>query len=221
MGINVENAGWVDQNTNQPSKAGVIVVFYDKEVQDMQRTAEEGRACFKLKPYIRKEVPGDNLVAIDRPARDQDKYEFAKEWERYESKQTTVTDGTPVEQWPVLNRAQVAEFKALHIYTVEQFVEMPMGHGSKIMGFNNLREQAQKFLGWQKESAQVAEIKAKDAEKDAKLAEQAEMLEQLQARLSALESAPKRGKPRKSKESVIGKDSPIAIRVLENVANAA
>lgn len=205
MSIEVENANWVGQD-NQPSKNGVIVVFYDKEVQDMPRTQAEGRACYKLKPYIRKEVPGDNLVAIDRPARDQDKYEFPNEWQRYESKATMVQEGTPIEQWPVLNRAQVAEFKALHIYTVEQFVAMPMGHGAKIMGFNNLRAQAQTFLGWQKEAEKVAEIKAKDAEKDAKIAEQGELLAQLQARLAALESAPRRGRPRK---------------VAENVANAA
>jgi hypothetical protein len=45
----------------------------------------------------------------------------------------------------------------------------------------------------------VAEIKAKDAEKD-------ELIRQLQERLTALESAPRRGRPRK---------------VVENVANAA
>lgn len=190
MSIDVGNAGWVDQNTNQPSKAGIIVVFYDKEVQDMKRTLSEGRACFNLRTYIRKEVPGDNLVAIDRPVRDQDKYEFQKEWERYEAKQTDVVDGTPIDQWPVLNRAQVAEFKALHINSVEQFVAMPMGHGAKIMGFNQLREKALQFLNWQKEAAQVSEIKAKDAEKDA-------LIQQLQDRLTALENRPKRGrKPR-------------------------
>jgi len=198
MSIDVENANWVGTD-NRPSKNGVIVVFYDKEVQDMKRTLAEGRACFNLRLYIRKEVPGDNLVAIDRPARDQDKFEFPREWERYQSKQTDVVDGTPIEQWPVLNRAQVAEFKALHINSVEQFVAMPMAHGAKIMGFNQLRDKALQFLNWQKEASQVAEIKAKDAEKDSIIA-------QLQARLEALEKAPRRGRPRK---------------VIDNAANAA
>jgi hypothetical protein len=198
MSIEVENANWVGTD-NRPSRNGVIVVFYDKEVQDMKRTMEEGRACFNLKTYIRKEVPGDNLVAIDRPVRDSDKYEFATEWQRYQSKQTDVIDGTPIDQWPILNRAQVAEFKALHIHSVEQFLAMPMGHGAKIMGFNQLRDKAQQFLNWQKEASKVDEIKAKDAEKDA-------IIQQLQDRLAALEAAPRRGRPRK---------------VVENVANAA
>lgn len=178
---------WLNEN-NQAPKTGVLVMFYDREEQDMKRTEAEGRACYKMRTYIRKVVPGDNLVNIDRPLRDSDKYEFPAEWQRYQSKSDKV-EGTPIEQWPILNRAQVAEFKALNINAVEQFLSMPDGHGSKIMGFNMLKQKAREFLHWRQESAKVEEIKAKDAEKDAKIAD-------LEARLAALE-APRRGRPRK------------------------
>lgn len=195
MGIEVGTAQWVNE-ANQQSKAGCIVVFYDKEEPDTARSLQEGHACFKLKTYIRKQVPGDNLVSIDRPARDADKAEFANEWQRYKDKRVDVVDGTPIGQWPVLNLAQVAEFKAMNIHTVEQFLAMPEGHGAKVMGFNSLRAKARQFLEWAKDAEKVEQVKAEAAAKDQQIAELTAQIAQLSAQVAAM-AAPKRGRPRK------------------------
>jgi len=193
MSLEVGQATWVNE-FNQPSKAGVIAVFYDKEEPDPKRSEAEGRACFRLKTFLRKEIPGDNLTVVERPARDTDREEFPKEWERYRTKQNHVVDGTPIEQWPVLNRAQVAEFKALNIHSVEQFYAMPEVHGAKIMGFNTLKAKAREFLTWRKESEKVEAIKADAAMKDERIASLESQLAELRAMIDA---KPRRGRPRK------------------------
>lgn len=194
MNIEVGTAQWVNEH-NQPSKAGCVVVFYDKEEPDAARTEKEGHACFKMKTYIRKQVPGDNLVAIDRPVRDSDKQEFHAEWKRYQEKRVDIVDGVPIDQWPVLNRAQVAEFKALGIHSVEQFMNMPESHGQKIMGFNTLRQKARAFLEWAKDAEKSEQIQADAAAKDAQIQELTAKLAELTAQVAAM--APKRGRPRK------------------------
>jgi hypothetical protein len=195
MGIEIGSANWVNE-ANQVSKTACFVFFYDKEEPDNERSLREGRACFKMKTFIKKQVPGDNLVSIDRPVRDQDKLEFAQEWQKYLDKRPEQVDGTPIEQWPVLNRAQVAEFKALNIHSVEQFVQMPESHGAKIMGFNALKAKAKEFLTMAEEAGKAKELRAELNQKDEQIADLSSKLAALASQVEAL-SKPKRGRPRK------------------------
>jgi hypothetical protein len=85
--------------------------------------------------------------------------------------------GTPIDVWSAISETQKAEFKALHIFTIDQFAQLADSVGNKIMGFNDLRDKARAFILPQpKISAVFDKIRA---ETDAKLAQQEEEMAQL------------------------------------------
>lgn len=155
-----DEAGWRDEAWNEAQAKKMPVFFYDKQVQNNFKTEQEGRPIFEPRVFLKKLVPGDNLVNIDRPMKPSDKVEFPLEWERYEKKQGNKIIGTPLEAWPRLTDTQRAEFRALNIFTVEQFATMNEGNGFRIMGFNELRKAANDFLEAARDAALVTKLKA-------------------------------------------------------------
>ncbi len=185
-------AEWNDFNGKKTGQT--IILFYDREVQNAKKTLEAGRPIFEMKTYIRKITPGDQLLEIDRPLRDQDKLDFPREWQNYEQKQTAKVDGTPLEEWPLVTRSQVAELRAMNIFTVEHVANLNDGIAHKIMGFHGMRQKAQDFLKNKGGDSLREELK----DKDEKIAAQAEQLAKFMERLDALEA--KRGPGRPPKE---------------------
>ena len=99
-----------------------------------------------------------------------------------------LVEGTPIEEWPILNRAQVDELRYMNIRTVEQLANVSDTNAQGMMGINMLRQKAQTYLE-----------NAKDAALTERLDEQAQMIAELQAKLAeqAEEKPKRRGRPRK------------------------
>ena len=182
-------------NPGQPGVRQTIVSFYDREVQNQFKSEQEGRPIFEMKCYIRKVPPGDKLVEIDRKASKQDFLRFPQEYEMYMKRQTTPVNGTPLEAWAQITRAQVAEYKALNIFTVEQLAELPDGYGHKIMGFQGWKQKAQSFLMAAKGQGEFDKLQTELRKRDEEIARMranenatAELMKSLQERLGALEN---------------------------------
>lgn len=112
-----------------------------------------GRPIFDEKTYIFIAAPGDNLNVVRRPVWDEprqqhsDTARFKAQWADYKAnrgKQRVA--GTPLEHWPVLTRAQVAELKALHVLTVEALSELSDEVVGRYQGLLTLKQRAQKHL---------------------------------------------------------------------------
>jgi hypothetical protein len=125
--------------------------------------------------------------------REQDIDEFPIEWARFEQKKEQKVSGTPIDVWSAISETQKAEFKALHIFTIDQFAQLADSVGNKIMGFNDLRDKARAFIAAAKDSAVFDKIRA---ETDAKLAQQEEEMAQLRELVNQL-TAKKSGRPKK------------------------
>lgn len=95
------------------------VEFFYRPVQDPRATETEGRPIFREVPYVRIFMPGDKSTEVCRKVKDDDKMRFAKQWDAFQKGAEPIVNGTPLDQWPLLSVAQIAEFKALHIFTVE------------------------------------------------------------------------------------------------------
>jgi hypothetical protein len=209
MGLSVGQPSWVDEMGDKP-RHGNIIYFFDKAERDGQASEKEGRPVFKNKVYIHKSTPGDNLLAIERPVRDTDKQEFPREWKVYEEKVSHKIDGTPLSEWPQLDRLQVAELNAVNIHSVEQLANLSEGFGSKVMGFQLLRKKAQDFLNYaanlanaekaeEEKKALRADNEAKEAELQ-KLRVRMEVLEKMvQERAVSTDRPRKPGRPRKDR----------------------
>ena len=189
----MQDANWTNDSFMEDNRGKMAVFFHTVQVQNNFKTMTEKRPIFEEKIFLKKLVPGDSTLVVDRPMREQDVEEYPIEWARFEQKKEQRVSGTPIDVWSVLSETQKAEFKALHIFTIDQFAQLADSVGNKIMGFNDLRDKARAFIAAAKDSAVFDKIRA---ETDAKLAQQEVEMAQLRVLVEKL-SAKKTGRPKK------------------------
>lgn len=180
------NAGWDE------SKSQTKVYFEDRLVADGPATKREGRPIFKSRAFIVKITPGDRLLRLERPKRAEDEQEFPREWEYFLKKQEVPINGTPLEAWPPVSKVQVAEMKALNIFTVEDLANLSDALVQKFMGGQVFRKKAREFLAAAKDAGYVEGLKDKLSEQDAQIAALRKSIEELTAKRPA-------GRPKKVK----------------------
>jgi len=147
----------------QQQEQGVFAEFELTAVQNNFKTAQEGRPIFEDKVYIRIRTAGDRLNEVHREAKDQDKRRFPLQWARYVQGQEQATEGTPLEQWPLMTPGSVRSLKALNVNTVEQLAAVTDGNLDHLgMGARNLREQAQAYLARANEGAALRQATAEN-----------------------------------------------------------
>jgi hypothetical protein len=187
------DANWTNESFMEDNRGKMAVFFHTVQRQNNFKTMTEKRPIFEEKIFLKKLVPGDSTLVVDRPMRETDIEEFPVEWARFQQKKEQKVSGTPIDAWAILSDTQKAEFKALHIYTIDQFAQLADSAGNKIMGFNDLRDKARAFIAAAQDSQMFDKIRA---ETDAKLAQQEEEMAQLRALVNEL-SAKKAGRPKK------------------------
>ena len=188
-----EVAGWTDESFMESNRGKMAVFFHAVQVQNNFKTAEEKRPIFQERIFLKKLVPGDNTLTIDRPMREQDIEDFPVEWARFEQKKEATVPGTPIDVWSVISETQKAEFKALNIFTIDQFAQLSDIAGNKIMGFNDLRDKARAFIAAAQDSQMFDKIRA---ETEKKLQAQDVEMAELRAMIADL-TAKKAGRPKK------------------------
>jgi hypothetical protein len=189
----MQDANWTNDSFMEDNRGKMAVFFHTVQVQNNFKTMTEKRPIFEEKVFLKKLVPGDSTLVVDRPMREQDIEEYPIEWARFEQKKEQRVSGTPIDVWSAISETQKAEFKALHIFTIDQFAQLADSVGNKIMGFNDLRDKARAFIAAAKDSAVFDKIRA---ETDAKLAQQEEEMAQLRELVNQL-TAKKSGRPKK------------------------
>ena len=189
----MQDANWTNDSFMEDNRGKMAVFFHTVQVQNNFKTMTEKRPIFEEKIFLKKLVPGDSTLVVDRPMREQDIEEYPIEWARFEQKKEQRVSGTPIDVWSAISETQKAEFKALHIFTIDQFAQLADSVGNKIMGFNDLRDKARAFIAAAKDSAVFDKIRA---ETEAKLAQQEEEMAQLRELVNQL-SAKKSGRPKK------------------------
>ena len=188
-----EVAGWTDESFMESNRGKMAVFFHAVQVQNNFLTAQEKRPIFQERIFLKKLVPGDNTLTIDRPMREQDIEDYPVEWARFEQKKEATVAGTPIDVWTAISETQKAEFKALNIFTIDQFAQLADIVGNKIMGFNDLREKARTFIAASQDSQMFDKIRA---ETDKKLQAQDVEMAELRAMIAEL-TAKKSGRPKK------------------------
>lgn len=167
------------------------VRFYMHPRKNEARTLAEGRPIFEDCPYVEIMQPGNKDSIIKRPATPMDKARFADRFRRFEAMQDQeAVEGTPLEQWPGITRAQCEEMKYLNIRTVEQLASVSDSNGQNILGIHALKAKATDYLETAKGEATANAL----ADANAKI----EKLESAMQELRASDDQPKkRGRPRK------------------------
>ena len=126
--------------------------FYMRAVRNAARSETEGRPVFDEAAYVRVLVPGDRNSIVDRKVTETDRERWPQQWAAFLAKRERPA-GTPIEHWPYLTVARVAELKALEILTVEQVAGADEATRARIGGDGDaLAERARHFLQPQSET---------------------------------------------------------------------
>jgi hypothetical protein len=162
------------------------VRFYQDKNQLGFASEQAGHPVFEDVDFIEILIPGDMTNVIVRPATERDKQNYAQLYTQYKQGLEPATDGTPVEAWPRLTRAQSANYKALNFQTVEQIANMTDAVLTKVgMGAQADRTAAKAFIALAKDSA-LAQKQALELERNA--AEMADLKKQIKDLAAMVES---------------------------------
>lgn len=167
----------------------LVVRFYRHPVQNNFKTAAEGRPIFDEQDFISILIPGDKNTKVERKARADDKERFPHQWASFQNQTTVAYEGTPIEQWPQATVSQVAELKALNVFTVEALASLTDSQIQKVgMGGRDLSNKAKAFLAAAKDSSYANLLTDELARRDETIAMQQATIDDLGARLLALEN---------------------------------
>lgn len=163
------------------------VEFYWHEPEDVHKSEAAGKIVRLPKmPYVRIQNPGDKTSIMESPVLEQHKRRWPEKWLYWQMKEGIIegvgeVPGWKIEEWTHLNQEQVRELKFQRFSVVEQLAGASDEQVQKIgMGGLALREAARQALRsrmgaevkeeMQKKDAEIAALKAKDAEKEERLA---------------------------------------------------
>ena len=163
------SGGTNDRSPAIQQDKSLVARFYWKADYQSFKSEKEGRPIFEDKEYIEIFIPGDKTTEIRRPATQEDRVRFEKQYQDFQNNQKQGMVGTPLEQWPLLMPAQIMQLKAMHVYTVEQLSEISDTSLQKIgPGTRDLQQKAIKWLESAKENKHLAEeLEARDKKIDA------------------------------------------------------
>lgn len=181
----------------QSGRDSTIPRFFFDAVENKVASAAAGHPCYDNRELVQFIMPGNtnSPVAV---VTEEHIERWPKQYEAFKRGVEMTADGTPLEMWPVLNRAQVLNMKAMGLHSIEQCAAMNDLAVQKFgMGGHKIRELAKAYLDEadQMSSTTAALDRAERAEaQNAELTRQAEesraLIEGLHRRLMTLENAP-------------------------------
>lgn len=176
------------------------VTFYMRSEQNNFETEKQGRPIFYEIPYVRIQIPGNQLSIIDTPALADHQRRFPRLWAHFKNTNSPTEQiiGTPVEQWPALTRSQAEELRAVKFFSVEQIAQCS-DQQIQTLGMNGqvLRQKAQAFLAAAKDTALAQSQAAEIQRKDQQIADLTAMVQRLAEKV---EGKPKRQYKKRQKE---------------------
>lgn len=114
--------------------------------QDMEKSREQGKPVWRDQEYITIWIPGDKDNVVHRPVRYYDSLNFPTQYAAFKANKTQEVSGTPFDAVTFLSPAQKAELNYHGVKTVEALATMADIDGQKLMGFNDMKTRANKYI---------------------------------------------------------------------------
>lgn len=165
-------------------KDNCIPLFSLRPVENKSASNQAGRPIFREVEWVKIYIPGDKTTVVSKKVTDEHRERWPEQYQAFKRGQDQPIIGTPLEQWPIVTRAQVMEFKALQIHTVENLASLSDDAISRIgMGTRDLVERAKAFLVAAEEGARDSQIAAKLEAANQKIDAMAAQIDELATRL--------------------------------------
>jgi hypothetical protein len=178
----------------------MYVEFFLHPVEDKEASADMGRPMFKEIPYIMIMTPGDKSSVIRRPVQTgqhpkADNNRFHNEYNNFKQGLDTPVEGTILEQWAQITRAQVMELQHLGIKTVEHLADLNDSSAGQFMGLSDLKRKAQQYIAATASDAPLIKMQEELKARDNKIDTLENVVEEMRSELNDL----KTGKGKKGK----------------------
>lgn len=177
---------------------GVQPVFFVEPVYDAKRSEADGVPRYVEEERVRIIVAGDQFNVAVHPVDAGIKERFPEHYARWKAtREERHIDGTPLRQWPLLSPAQIAEFEAAKIFSVEMLSELADTNVANIFDGRQWREKAKAWLAQAKDGATATRLAAENQRMK-------DQIEALTARLNEIapEPAERRGPGRPPKQVI-------------------
>lgn len=141
--------------------SGVFAEFFTDAIIDHDQSKIQGRPIYRNVEMIRMMFPGDNTKEVTKMSHEGNppyKERFPNQYARFLAQQEQVQDGTPIEHWPPISKAQAMELKALKIHTVEALAAVSDVHLTW-MGARQLRDNAKSWLSEAADGAETMKLR--------------------------------------------------------------
>lgn len=165
-----------------------LVKFYLHPKKNMAKSKEQGRPIFDEVEYVSIKA-GAGASGVARPARDMDRERFPRHYKAFQDKEEMPLQGTPLKEWSYIPRSQVEELKHFDIFTVEQLANAADVNIQRMMGGMTLKQAAQVFLADTGNSEQARKLEEALSERDAKIAELQNTVQNLVTQMEAKDAA--------------------------------
>lgn len=176
-----------DQQAAESDKH-LAVRFFTMPVQDMDKSAAEGRPIFNDVVHAEIRVRGDRNNIVHKPVDETIKRRFRDAWRAYEQGKELMQQGTPLAEWPVVTKSMVEELKYFGFYTVEQVAEARSDVVSKFPGLTSIQQRAKNFLELAKGTAPLEKMQSELDKVSSEKAALEAQVQDLGRRLAAMEA---------------------------------
>lgn len=155
--------------------SGMYVEFYLHPVLNEKKSAEEGRPIYEDKEYIKMIPIGDKTKAVIRPVkkiphagRPADHHRFPRAWDAFQNQEKKAIEGTPIEEWPPITKADAMMLKGINVHTVEILASLQDNHITWL-GARAMRDKAKIWIEKAKEAAPAIQWAKDKAEMTAQI----------------------------------------------------
>lgn len=147
-----------------PEADRAIPQFHIVPVQNNFRSAQEGRAVFEDKEFVRIITPGVAKSIPDEEVTDEHKARWPGVYAAFKAGQEEPLNGTALSEWPAITASMALNLKAIHVRTVEDLASLDDASITNVgIGGRDLRARAKAWLEAATSSAPLERALAAEA----------------------------------------------------------
>jgi len=143
---------------NPEAIKGVYPEFFERAVHMKFKSEQEGKAVYENRVFVAITVAGDPHTRVETEATEEHKIMYEPHWNAFCEKREPVVEGTPIENWNVLDPAMLKILQSLKIRTVEQMANLNEAYFKNIgLDARRLRDKAKEYINSNTERVQELE----------------------------------------------------------------
>jgi hypothetical protein len=154
----------------QPKKGESRARFFVEARRNNARSDLEGRAVYDDVEMVEITVPGDSRTQVVERVKAEHRERWPLEYRAFKDGREAPLSGTPLSEWAYLSPAQIANFHAINLKTIEDIAGASDGIlGNMGLHARDIRERAKQYLAAAAGHAPVAALQTEKERLEAEL----------------------------------------------------